>query len=352
MSERNPEPTQDRATFAAAGQTNLADGVPAESAQTTAYGAVQEAVQEPVQDDAVEIPLAPDVRLGRQVLMSTNLRPIIMGVVNVTPDSFGTVPLYVSDHPESAIAYAMALQEAGADIIDIGAESTRPGALAVDDEEQMRRLLPVVRACVEAGMVVSVDTRSPAITKAMLDEGVHLINDVSGLADPEVARLCANYEATYVLMHTRSTPDQMQTGQHLVYPEGIVNAVDQFFHDKVGQLLDLGLDEDQIIIDPGFGFAKTPEHNYELMRNLLVFTTSGLNVLTGVSRKSFIGLAADIADPLDRDPGSTFLATYLAMMGSHIHRVHDVAGTLQAMRTMLAIEHGGPAGWPEVFSQL
>lgn len=302
-------------------------------------------------DVEVTIPLAPDLRLAGGLYLATNLRPVLMGIVNVTPDSFGTLPLYPDGHPETALAYARQLHNDGADIIDLGAESTRPGAEGVDDEEQLTRLLPVVKGCVAEGMIVSVDTRSARVANAVLEAGAHLINDVSGLSDPGVVKACVAHNAAYVLMHTRATPKDMQAAHNLDYPQGIVDAVDTFFHQGVQTLLDLGLEEDQIVIDPGFGFAKTAEHNYELMQNLLVFTTSGLNVLVGISRKSFIGKATGIENPLDRDPGSVALSGFLAMMGGHIHRVHNVAHTYQAMRVMRALDQGQPADWPSVIVQ-
>ncbi|WP_336251021.1 dihydropteroate synthase, partial [Stomatohabitans albus] len=263
--------------------------------------------------DEVEIPEAPNLRVRGGVTIQTQVRPAIMGIVNVTPDSFGTKPLYPDNHPQAALEYAQRLHEDGADIIDIGAESTRPGAERISNAEQLKRLIPVVQGCVDAGMIVSVDTCSADVAREVLEAGAHVINDVSGLADMSVAEVCLNYDAAYVLMHARSTPKEMQSAEHLDYPEGIVDAVDEFFHTSVGSLLDLGFDEDQIVLDPGFGFAKSVRHNFELIQKLTLFTTSGLNVLVGISRKSFIGAATGVSNPLDRDPGTTTLSAFLAM---------------------------------------
>lgn len=292
----------------------------------------------------------PDLRVRGDIRIATGERPAIMGIVNVTPDSFGTQPLYPDNHPAEAIAYARRLHEEGADIIDLGAESTRPGSDPVDDEEQLKRLLPVVEACVAEGMIVSVDTRSAHVAREVLERGAHIINDVSGLADLSVVKVCQEYGAAYVLMHTRSTPKDMQSAEHLDYPEGVVDAVDGFFDDAIADLFELGFTEDQIVIDPGFGFAKTVEQNYELMQNLSIFTTSGINTLVGVSRKSFIGKAAQIDDPQDRDPGSATLSAFLTMLGAHIHRVHNVADTIQAIQVLRAVDAGGPAAWPTIIN--
>lgn len=293
----------------------------------------------------------PDLRVRGGITLATSQRPAIMGIVNVTPDSFGTNPLYPENHPQAAVAYAHRLHTEGADIIDLGAESTRPGADPVSDHEQLNRLVPVVDECVAQGMVVSVDTRSAVVARTVLEAGAHIINDVSGMADPGVAEVALAFGAAYVLMHTRSTPKDMQSPQHLDYPEGVVDAVDGFFNEHIGALLTMGYDEDQLVIDPGFGFAKTVEQNYELMQQLTVFTTSGINTLVGVSRKSFIGKATQIDDPQQRDPGSTALSAFLTMLGAHIHRVHDVASTIQAIQVLRAIDEGGPAPWPAIINR-
>lgn len=293
----------------------------------------------------------PDLRVRGDIRIATGERPAIMGIVNVTPDSFGTQPLYPANHPEAAIAYAKRLHDEGADIIDLGAESTRPGSDPVDDDEQLKRLLPVVEACVAEDMIVSVDTRSAHVAREVLERGAHLINDVSGLADLSVAEVCKAYGAAYVLMHTRATPKDMQSAEHLDYPEGVVDAVDGFFDDAIADLFELGFTEDQLVIDPGFGFAKTVEQNYELMQNLSIFTTSGINTLVGVSRKSFIGKATQIDDPQQRDPGSATLSAFLTMLGAHIHRVHNVADTIQAIQVLRAVDAGGPAAWPSIINR-
>ncbi|WP_336250608.1 dihydropteroate synthase [Stomatohabitans albus] len=298
--------------------------------------------------DEVQIPEAPNLRLRDGITVQTQVRPAIMGIVNVTPDSFGTKPLYPNQHPQAALEYAQRLHEEGADIIDIGAESTRPGAERIPDEEQLKRLLPVVKGCVDAGLIVSVDTCSSNVAHEVLEAGAHVINDVSGLADLSVAKVCLEYDAAYVLMHARSTPKDMQSAENLEYPEGIVDAVDGFFRTRVEELLDLGFGEDQIVLDPGFGFAKSVIHNFELIQKTVLFATSGLNVLVGISRKSFIGSATGISDPLDRDTGTTTLSAFLAMMGAQIHRVHNVAQTIQAIRMMRAIDAGEPLDWPEI----
>lgn len=301
-----------------------------------------------VQEIEAEIFETPNLRVRDSITIATGDRPAIMGIVNVTPDSFGTAPLYPDNHPQGALDYAMALHKVGADIIDLGAESTRPGADPVDDDEQLKRLLPVVEGCVARGLIVSVDTRSARVAREVLDAGAHLINDVSGLADPSVAEVCLEYGAAYVLMHTRATPKDMQSAEHLDYPDGVVNAVDAFFNERIGDLLEMGFEEDQLVIDPGFGFAKTVDHNYELMRELTVFTTSGINTLVGVSRKSFIGKASQIDDPQHRDPGTTALSAFLTLMGAHIHRVHNVADTIQAIQVLRALDAGTPMAWPSI----
>lgn len=259
-------------------------------------------------------------------LSGTGARPRIMGVCNVTPDSFSDG----GDHavPARAIAFAMKLAGAGADIIDVGGESTRPGATPVAVEDEIDRVLPVIEGLVAQGVPVSIDTRRAAVMRAAIDAGATLVNDVSGLSDdPDSLSVVAASQVPVVLMHMQGQPADMQNDP--VYAD-VVRDVYDALAARVDACLDAGIGPDRIAIDPGFGFGKTFEHNLELLSGLAQFHGLGCPVLVGLSRKSFIGVLSGEENPRDRMPGSVAAALKALAQGVQIARVHDVAETRQA----------------------
>jgi dihydropteroate synthase len=254
--------------------------------------------------------------------------PRIMGIVNVTPDSF-------SGTPPDPVATGLAMIAAGADIIDIGGESTRPGAAPVTPEEEQRRVLPVIRALALGGVPLSIDTRNAATMAAALDAGASIVNDVTGLAhDKAAAPLVAARGCFVVLMHMRGTP---QTMAGLTSYGDVVAEVAAELSARIEAALAAGVKRDRIWIDPGIGFAKTAVQNLLLLRHLDAFAAFGLPLLVGVSRKSFIGHIAGEPDPARRGPGSLAAALFAASQGAAILRVHDVAETRQALRLWHAL---------------
>jgi dihydropteroate synthase len=250
--------------------------------------------------------------------------PRIMGILNVTPDSFSGAG------PRDAAAAGLAMAEAGADIIDVGGESTRPGSAAVPPDIEQNRVIPVVRALAGAGLCVSVDTRNAATMRAALDAGARIINDVSGLShDPGAAPLVASRGCPVVLMHMRGTPDTMNAAA--VYGD-VVAEVRAELAARIDAALAAGIAPASIAIDPGIGFAKLAEHSRAILRDLQAFTGLGYPVLVGVSRKSFIGTISGETRADRRLGGSLSAAVFAALRGAKILRVHDVPETVQAFR--------------------
>lgn len=264
-------------------------------------------------------------------------RPQIMGVINVTPDSF-------SDggdrfDPARAITDGLAMREAGAAILDVGGESTRPGAAPVPPEEEVRRVVPVVAGLVKAGALVSIDTRRAAVMAAALDAGAKIINDVTALAgDPENLALAAERQAPVILMHMQGEPRTMQHDPH--YDDAPLDVYD-FLAARVAACEAAGIPRARIAIDPGIGFGKTMAHNLRILDQLAVFHGLGCAVVLGLSRKSFIGRLGGGGDAKARLPGSLAGALAGAARGVHILRVHDVAETVQTLAVWSAIEGGG-----------
>jgi len=248
-----------------------------------------------------------------------------MGILNLTPDSFSD-----GGKNTDAIAAAFALHEAGADIIDIGGESTRPGAEPVLPEEEQRRILPTIKTLARAGLCISVDTRNAATMEAALDARATIINDVSALRhDPASAPLLANHTCPVILMHMRGTPQTMM--HHATYTD-VVAEVRAELAERVAEAEQAGIARHRITIDPGFGFAKTAEQSLELLRSLPELHALGLPILIGASRKSFIAHACGASKVANRLPGSLAAALFAASQGAHILRIHDVSETRQAVR--------------------
>jgi len=264
-------------------------------------------------------------------------RPILMGIVNVTPDSFSDGGEFVD--PEAAIRHARRLLDEGADIIDVGGESTRPGSAPTPPEEEARRVLPVIRALAEAGVVVSIDTRRASVMEAALAAGARIVNDVTGLeGDPASLAVVAAAKAPVVLMHMRGDPATMQS--HAVY-EDVVTEVADWLEARIAACAAAGIPRERIVVDPGIGFAKTGAHNLEILARLATLHGLGCAILVGASRKSFIGRLARAETPKERLPGSLAAALAALGQGAHILRVHDVAATRQSVAVWQAILDAG-----------
>lgn len=249
-----------------------------------------------------------------------NDRPLVMGVVNVTPDSFFDGGRYAT--PDAAIRHALRLAEEGADLLDIGAESTRPGSDSIDEGEERRRLMPVVTAVAKAVSIpISVDTMKATVARAALEAGAVIVNDVSALqADPAMAEVVATTGAGVVLMHMQGSPRTMQKAP--VYDD-VVGEVAEFFRERIRFCRDRGIEQDQIVLDPGIGFGKLLLHNLTLLGQLETFVSFGRPILVGVSMKSFIGQV--VGRPVEERSWGTAAAIALAVSkGAGILRVHDV----------------------------
>lgn len=259
---------------------------------------------------------------------------LVMGIVNVTPDSFSDGGDYFD--LEAAVAHGLAQVAQGADLLDIGGESTRPGAQLVTEEEELRRVVPVVeRLAAQTRVPLSVDTVKPAVARAALAAGASIVNDVGAFrANREMGRTVAEFRAGYVLMHALGLPGIMpaeSTGGD------VVRAVNEFFSARLAMLVDeCGLAPEQVVLDPGIGFGKTLAENLQLLGNLGSFTKWGRPLLLGVSRKSFIGKVTG-AGLAERLPGSLACAALAVPSGVNLVRVHDVAETVQAVRVAEAI---------------
>ncbi|MCE2826990.1 MAG: dihydropteroate synthase [Verrucomicrobium sp.] len=259
----------------------------------------------------------------------------VMGILNVTPDSFSDGGHYLD--AGRAVERAQEMLSEGAEFIDIGGESTRPGAAPVDEAEELRRVIPVVRALAgRTRAVISVDTRKAGVARAALDAGASLINDVeASRSDPELWRAVASVGAGYVLMHMQGRPETMQAAP--AYGD-VVAEVGAFFRERLLRLQEAGVRAGQVLVDPGIGFGKSLDHNLRLMRGLGMLSSVGRPILLGVSRKSFIGRLFAV-EPHQRLGASLACAVWAAgAAGASVFRVHDVAATVQALRMREVLE--------------
>ena len=260
---------------------------------------------------------------------------LVMGVVNVTPDSFSDGGKFLD--PGAAVAHALKLVSDGAEILDLGGESTRPGASPVSEEEELRRVIPVLKKLVpQVKVPISIDTSKPAVARAALDAGASIVNDIAAATrtDFTMWQIVAEQHAGYVVMHAQGSPATMQTQP--VYKD-VVRDIGGFFSERLGQLLnEVGVPMEQVVIDPGIGFGKTLELNLTLLAGLKTFTNWRRPLLVGVSRKSFIGelLGTEVQNRL---PASLACAALAVGDGAQIIRTHDVAETVQAVRMAEAI---------------
>jgi dihydropteroate synthase len=264
-------------------------------------------------------------------------RTHVMGILNITPDSFFDGGRFLKK--ELALEHALQMEEQGADILDIGGESTRPGADPVDSEEEIKRVLPVIEAIGPRVQIpLSVDTRKSRVAEAALKAGAHIVNDVSGLKhDPRMAEVVARYGVPLVLMHMRGQPKDMQSRTE--YGD-LIGDVTRFFKEQVGTAASAGIPRERIVLDPGIGFGKKGEDNFVLIRHLRCFNSMGCPILVGLSRKSFIGKTLDLPES-ERLTGTIAAVTAAVLFGAHIIRVHDVLEAVQAAAIADRVKRAG-----------
>ncbi len=270
---------------------------------------------------------------AKERIVTLSARPLIMGIVNVTPDSFFDGGRFLD--PEAAVAHALRLVQEGADLLDIGAESTRPGSVPVEESEERRRLIPVVAAVAKAVSVpISVDTSKAVVAKAAIDAGAVMVNDVTALrGDPAMVDLIAMSGAGVVLMHMQGTPQTMQLAPRY---HDVVEEVGDFLAERVRFATERGVPKSQIMLDPGIGFGKTLAHNLDLLAQLRTFTKLGLPLLIGPSRKAFIGQLVEHSMQ-DRAWGTAGVIALSVEQGANVLRVHDVAAMKDVVRVATAI---------------
>jgi dihydropteroate synthase len=281
------------------------------------------------------------IRLRKKTLV-LGRRTLLMGVLNVTPDSFSDGGKFLD--PSRAIGHALALQQAGADILDIGAESTRPGSLGIHADEELRRLLPVLQGLRgRLKIPISLDTRKSAVAEIAVGAGAQILNDVSGLNyDPRLAEVAARRKVGLILMHMRGEPRTMQTAP---FARDVVKDVTQGLRASIRKAHHAGVAKSQIILDPGIGFGKSFQQNYELLAKLQQLARIGFPLLVGTSRKGFLGKTltrnTTPAPPNERLWATAATVTASILGGAHIVRVHDVAEMLQVVRTADCLLHLG-----------
>ncbi|MGA7215563.1 MAG: dihydropteroate synthase [Terrimicrobiaceae bacterium] len=261
-------------------------------------------------------------------------RGIIMGILNVTPDSFSDGGSFLD--PEEAVAHALRMEREGAEIIDVGGESTRPGAEAVDAEQELMRVIPVIRALrARSEVVVSIDTSKAVVAEEAVRAGADIINDVTALlGDSRMAEIAARSEAGVVLMHMQGEPRTMQQNPRY---EDVTAEVTEFLRQRVSAAIGYGMAVERIAIDPGIGFGKRPEHNRTLLRSLGTLAELGRPILVGVSRKSFLRWLADASTTSDRFWPGVALTSFCREKGARIFRVHEPKPHCDALRMTEAI---------------
>ena len=257
-------------------------------------------------------------------------RPLVMGILNVTPDSFSDGGRYLA--VANAVTRARQMASEGADIIDIGGESTRPGAPVVSADEELRRVLPVIEQI--SDLLVSVDTTKAVVAKRALAAGARIVNDISALRhDADMVQVVRDFEAGVVLMHMQGMPATMQENPRYV---DVVREVREFLAERIEFAVASGVKKTQIAVDPGLGFGKTVEHNRQLVAGLKQFALLGCPIVVGASRKSFIGQLLSRTAP-ERLPGSLAVAAWAVTQGAQIVRTHDVAATVDVVRMLMAL---------------
>lgn len=261
-------------------------------------------------------------------------RPRVMGILNVTPDSFSDGGLY--DRPDMARLHAEEMAEQGADLLDIGGESTRPGAAFVPAGDEINRVIPAIEQVADLGLPISIDTRKAQVAKAALTAGAAMVNDVSGLCfDPDMAPFIAQSGVPVCIMHAQGDPKTMQASPHY---DDVLLDVYYWLETQIVTAEAVGIARTQIIVDPGIGFGKTLDHNLALLKGISLFHALGCPILLGVSRKRFIGVIGDAPEPAHRVAGSVALALDAAAQGVQILRVHDTRETVQALALWRAVQ--------------
>lgn len=272
----------------------------------------------------------------RDRVLSTADHTLVMGVVNATPDSFSDGGRFAA--AEDAVAHGFSLWAQGADIVDVGGESTRPGAEPVSADEEISRVVPVVSELVERGVVVSIDTTKPLVAEAAIAARAHIVNDVTALSDPDMAVVCADAGVGVVLMHMQGDPKTMQIDPRY---KNVVAEVAGFLEERAGLALGVGIGRDRICIDPGIGFGKTQDHNLALLDNIDQLTATGYPVMIGTSRKGLLGaILRDAGVDTSADERDTATAATVALAvagGASVVRVHNVGHALQSARIADAI---------------
>ena len=272
----------------------------------------------------------PVLKLGRFLLLLN--RPLIMGIVNITPDSFSDGGRFFD--ASRALDHARQLLEDGADLLDIGGESSRPGAEPVDVEEELRRVLPVLEKLADLPVPVSVDTRKPEVMRQAIAAGASMINDIHALRAEGALDAVADSSVAVCLMHMQGEPRTMQQAPQY---RDVVGEVESFLAERAAAAVAAGIGRDRIVLDPGFGFGKTPQHNLELIRALPRLREAGFPLLAGLSRKALFGKIAG-RETADRVHASTAGALLAAQRGASIVRVHDVAATRDCLLVLRAID--------------
>ncbi|HBK80866.1 MAG TPA: dihydropteroate synthase [Nitrospinae bacterium] len=271
-------------------------------------------------------------------------RPRVMGIINATPDSFSDGGRFAD--PFAALDMIARMTEEGADIIDIGGESTRPGSGEVDEAEELRRVMPILeRLDMTAGPLISIDTRKPAVARASLEAGVHIVNDIGAFADPGMRAAVAEAGAAAVLMHMKGEPGTMQEAP--VYSD-VVREVAGFLEERAGAAEQAGIGS--VWVDPGIGFGKSWDHNLEILRALSCFTKLGRPLVVGVSKKTFIGKATGVERAADRLIGTKVAEAFAVMGGADVIRTHDVGEAIEGIKMAKALVRGTVA--PENFREV
>lgn len=264
-------------------------------------------------------------------------KPLIMGVVNVTPDSFSDGGRFLA--PDRAVRHALELAAAGADILDVGGESTRPGAGPVDEAEELKRVLPVIEGIVAAtDLPVSIDTAKPAVMRRAVAAGASMINDVNGLRADGAVEAVAELSVPVCIMHMLGEPRTMQ--KNPTY-DSVVDDIRDFLRERVLACEAAGIPASRIVLDPGFGFGKTLEHNLELLARLDELVALGFPILAGMSRKSMLGKLTGKENPAERVAASVAAHLIAAQKGAAVLRVHDAAETVDALKVLLAVRSVG-----------
>ena len=270
----------------------------------------------------------------RDHTLSLGERTLVMGIVNVTPDSFSDGAMFAS--VDDAVAHGARLVDEGADLVDVGGESTRPGSDPIEADEELLRVVPVIEGLVKArpGTALSVDTRKPEVASAALDAGASVVNDIAGGRNGALLEIVSRTGAGVVLMHMLGEPKTMQDDPRY---DDVVAEVHEFLRERIEAAVFAGIPEERVCIDPGIGFGKTVDHNLALLRAVPALRMLGAAVMVGASRKGFIGTLTGVDDPAARLEGSLAVAVLAAAHGADLVRVHDVAATVRALKVADAV---------------